>query len=85
MNPNNEQVESAIAARNRFMRHDCEARSLAERLAAFEKLQRELFRRLKSNPEGYENFMRRNMKSRRTKLVNGKRIPVSPDRCTPPE
>ena len=54
-----------------------------QRLARFVKLQAASFELLRSSPEGYRNFLRRNHKSRRVEVIDGVWQPVSVDRRTP--
>jgi len=57
--------------------------SVEERLDRFIKLQTASFELLRSSPEGYRNFLRRNHKSRRVEVIDGVWRPVSVDRPTP--
>jgi uncharacterized protein (DUF2384 family) len=57
--------------------------SVEERLERFIKLQTASFELLRSSPEGYRNFLRRNHKSRRVEVIDGVWHPVSVDRRTP--
>lgn len=56
----------------------------AERLALLAGLQAASFRLLRSSPQGYEHFLRRNFHSRRAEVIDGQWRPVSPDRSAPP-
>ncbi len=57
--------------------------SVEERLNRFIELQTASFELLRSSPEGYRNFLRRNHKSRRVEVIDGVWYPVSVDRHTP--
>ncbi len=80
MQPDDEQIGEAIARRDRYMRRVRENRSVEERIAAFVELQQAAFRVLRESPDAYQHFLRRNMRSRRVKVIDGKYIPVSPAR-----
>jgi hypothetical protein len=51
-------------ARDRFVARQLAAATPAERLARFAALQAETFERLRQSPEGWKNFMRRNLHKR---------------------
>ncbi len=57
--------------------------SAESRLARFIQLQTASFELLRSSPEGYREFHRRNHKSRRVEVVDGVWHPVSVDRRIP--
>jgi hypothetical protein len=57
-------------------------RSASERLADFAKLQQASFRVLSQSPRGFQEFLRRNMASRRAEVIDGVWRPVSPARCS---
>jgi hypothetical protein len=59
----------------------CHDETVEERFHRFIQLQSASFELLRSSPEGYQNFLRRNHKSRRVEVVDGVWHPVSADRC----
>ena len=80
MGTEQDDVEAAIVARNRFQRRLSEQRTPGERLAELARLQQASFRLLRESPHGYEHFLRRNLESRRVEVIDGVWRPVSPAR-----
>ncbi len=62
---------------NRLPNHLRDERSAEQRMERFEKLQRASFEVLFASPDGYQNFLRRNFRSRRVEVVHEKYRPVS--------
>ena len=77
-----ETISRAVEARTRLQRRLCQQASPAERLARFAQLQQDSFRLLQASSDGYQHFLRRNLKSRRVKVIDGQWHPVSADRCS---
>ncbi len=72
-----EDLRAAFEKRRRFIERLQANRSAAHRLADWTKLQQASFHILMASPEGYRHFLRRNMESRRTEVINGQWRPVS--------
>jgi hypothetical protein len=66
--------------RQRFARQLAKGETAAQRLERFVRLQRASFELLLSSPQGFQHFLRRNLRSRRVEVIHGKWRPVSPDR-----
>ncbi len=75
-------LEQAASPRVRYAKHMHGARSSEQCLERFTKLQQASFEVLVASPTGYQNFLRRNFRSRRVKVVDGKYQPVSSARRT---
>ena len=80
MQSENERIEEAMAARSRYVRRVRENRTVAERLAAFKRIQQASFRVLLASPDGYQHFLKRNMHSRRVEVIDGEWRPLDPAR-----
>ena len=59
-----EDVADQLAARDRFRRALYARQTPAERMAAMRQLQRSTWRVLRSSPDGYAHFLRRNFRAR---------------------
>jgi hypothetical protein len=79
-NPN--EIDAALEARRRLQKRQLLSETPEQRLVRFVKLQNAAFETLRSSPDGWKHFLRRNYKSRRVRKVNGQWIPVSADRCS---
>ena len=77
---NHQRIEQEMHLRSKFMRRMQDARSVDQRLDQFAKLQQVSFDLLLASPEGYQNFLRRNLHSRRVEVVDGEYQPISPAR-----
>jgi len=75
-------LEQAMSLRAKYARRRFGVRSAEQRLGQFEKLQQASFEVLVASPVGYQNFLRRNLLSRRVEVVDGKYCPVSSARRT---
>ena len=73
-------IATAAQAQARLQRRLRDQETGEERLARFARLQAAAFELLKSSPDGWTHFMRRNLHSRRVKVIDGKWRPVSADR-----
>ncbi len=73
-------LEQLLNLRNRFARRINGACSAEQRIERFAKLQQASFDVLLASPNGYHNFLRRNLHSRRVEVVDGEYQPVSSDR-----
>lgn len=76
-------ISAELELRRKHQRQRCRDESVEERIDRFIKLQTASFELLRSSPEGYRNFLRRNHKSRRVEVIDGVWQPVSADRRTP--
>lgn len=75
-----EDILAAFEKRRRFIGSFQADRSATQRLADWTHLQQASFQILMSSPDGYRHFVRRNMESRRTEVIDGQWRPVSPAR-----
>lgn len=71
MEENNELVQAALATRDRFLRKLRERETPEQRLERFRELQNAAWEILRSSPEGYQAFLRRNYRKRRVEVING--------------
>ncbi len=76
-------IASMIDAQRRHQLARERAETHEQRMERFAELQAASFELLRSSPEGYAAFLRRNHTSRRAELINGIWQPVSPDRPSP--
>lgn len=76
-------ISQMLELRRRHMREQQRLETLEQRWQRFAELQAASFKLLRSSPEGYENFLRRNHKSRRVEVIDGVWHAVSPDRPSP--
>jgi len=79
---NCQQIEQAMSLRAKYTRRQFAARSGEQRLGQFAKLQQASFEILIASPAGYQNFLRRNLFSRRVEVVDGEYRPFSSVRRT---
>jgi len=70
-------IEQAMSLRAKYAHHVYGERSAEQRLRQFAKLQQASFEVLIASPVGFQNFLRRNLLSRRVKVVDGEYRPVS--------
>ena len=77
MNTDPVDISAAIQLRSRLQQRLRDQETAEERWTRFVQLQRAAFELLRSSPAGYQNFLRRNMSSRRVEVVNGEWRPVS--------
>lgn len=75
------EIALAIEIRRRRQQHSTSAESVEERFVRFIQLQTASFDLLRKSPEGFQNLLRRNHKSRRVEVVDGVWQPVSAERC----
>ena len=73
-------ISSAIDRRRRFANLLRSNESPEERLVRFIQLQRKSFKLLQASSDGFQHFLRRNLKSRRVEVIHGDWRPVSSDR-----
>lgn len=76
-------IANMMEARRRHQQARERAETPEQRMERFAELQAASFDLLRSSPEGYAAFLRRNHKSRRAEVINGIWQPVSPDRPSP--
>ncbi len=72
--------ERAMSLRTKYTNRVHGERSPEQRLGQFTKLQQASFDVLLASPVGYQNYLRRNLLSRRIEVVDGEYQPVSSDR-----
>jgi len=70
-------IPGMLDLRRKQQRRISRDESVEERFIRFINLQTASFELLRSSPEGYRNFLRRNHKSRRVEVVDGVWQPVS--------
>ncbi len=75
-------IEQMIDVQKKHQRIRQCAETAEERMERFAELQDASFELLRSSPEGFAAFHRRNYKSRRAEVINGVWQPVSPDRAS---
>ena len=73
-------IAKAMHARETLQRHLKSDESGEQRLERFVRLQQAAFELLRSSPEGYQHFLKRNTRSRRVQVIDGKWIPLATDR-----
>ena len=74
------EIAKAMQARANLQRHLTLDESGEQRLERFVRLQQAAFELLRSSPEGYQHFLKRNMRLRRIQVIDGKWKPVATDR-----
>jgi len=74
------QTENVMAKRARHLRGAVQQDSPHDRMERFRALQQSSFLLLRSSPDGYQHFLRRNYRIRRAEAVDGQWQPVSADR-----
>ena len=74
------QTEIIMAKRARYLRGAVKLDTPHDRMERFRALQQSSFLLLRSSPEGYQHFLRRNYRFRRAEVVDGQWQPVSADR-----
>lgn len=84
MQPSPAEIEELLRRREAVQRRAMAELSPSERLARMVELQVEAWRMLQASPEGMRHFLRRNYRSRRAEVIDGRWQPVSPDRCPVP-
>ena len=80
MNTDPFDIELANQLQSRLQRRLRDQETAEERWERFVRLQALSFDLLRSSPDGWEHFLRRNMASRRVEVIDGKWQPVSADR-----
>lgn len=76
-------ISAMLELRREHQRRIARGESVEERIDRFIKLQSASIELLRTSPEGFRNFLRRNHKSRRVEVIDGAWHPVSADRRTP--
>ncbi len=67
--PTNEQIRQACEAADNYRRRAAQAMSPGQRMELFEQIQSQAFATLRSNPDAYAAFLRRNHHKRRQSNV----------------
>ena len=73
-------IDLANQVQSRLQRRLRDQETVDERWERFGQLQELSFDLLRSSPDGWDHFLRRNMASRRVEVIDGKWQPVSADR-----
>ena len=66
MSQNTEDLSQALESRDRYRRRLAARETPEQRMQRFIEVQRRAFETLRSSPEGWLNFLRRNYRARRT-------------------
>lgn len=82
MTTRNDDIASALAVRDRWRRRLASGETPEQRLMRLSDLHRSAVELLRSSPESWQHFLRRNFKSRRVEVIDGQWRPVSADRCS---